>query len=224
MIFDRPAPTLTVPQQAALHQVLTDLSGPPEPGELTLEAAVLATFRSRSFPAAAADTTPGPAPHTSPWRRLAPHSPRLAAGLAAAAIVVGGAAAAYAGALPGPLQNLAHQAIGAPAAQRSAGRPPGGATHHRPGARPAGATTPARVPHSATTGPAHAQPQPGRRAHPSRPAHPAHGLPSAKPSPPPERSSHPVPPEPSRPASGSHLAQRNGSPSGNRPAGSSQAS
>jgi hypothetical protein len=222
MIFDRPTPTLTVPQQAALHRVLTDLSGPAEPGELTLEAAVLATFRSRSFPAV--DTTRSPASHASPGRRLAPHSPRLAAGLAAAAIVVGGAAAAYADVLPGPLQNLAHQAFDAPAARHSADRPPGAPAHHPPGARPAGAASPTRVPHSATAGPAHAHRQPGRRAHPSRPAHPAHGRPSAKPSPQPERSSHPVPPEPSRPANAGHPAQRSEPPGQSRPTSSSQAS
>lgn len=193
MIFDGPAPPRRETQRAALRQVLTDLSGPAEPGELTLEAAVLARFRSRVCPATHA--APGAAPHTSPWRRPAPHSPWLAAGLAAAAIVAGGAAAAYAGTLPGPLQNLAHQAIDAPAAHHPASRPPVGAAHHRPGTRPARATSPARTPHSATPASAHAHTQPEHRAHPSRPAHPEHGRPpSAKPS-------HPGQPQPGRPAS-----------------------
>jgi hypothetical protein len=221
MIFDRPAPTLTASQRTALHQVLTDLSGPAEPGELTLEVVVLATFRSRARPAA--DATPAPAADPS-WRRLAPHSPWLAAGLAAAAIVAGGTAAAYTGALPAQLQNLAHQTIDAPSAHRSASRPPDGGTQHQPGGRPAGAASPARVSHSATPGSAHAHRQPARRAHPSRPAHPGHARPSARPSPQPERSGHPVPPEPSRPANAGHPAHRSEPPGQSRPASSSQAS
>jgi hypothetical protein len=64
---------------------------------------------------------------------------RLAAGLAAATVCLSGTVAAYAGALPAPVQNLAHFAIGAPS-------PP--SARHRPG-RPA--TVPARSSASAST-------------------------------------------------------------------------
>jgi hypothetical protein len=44
---------------------------------------------------------------------------RLAAVLAAVGVVLGGTAAAYAGALPAPVQELAHHVLGAPAARHS---------------------------------------------------------------------------------------------------------
>ena len=215
MIFDRLSPALKAPQQAALRHVLTDLSGPAEPGDLTVEAAVLASFRSRVPPAAAAAA---PVPRTPVWQRFAPHSTRLAAGLVAAAIVAGGTAAAYAGALPGPLQDFAHQVIGAPAARHPSGHHPGGGPHLRPGATPAGATSPGRVPHSAAAGSAHAHPQPGGSAHSSRSAHPAQPRPSANSSPHPGRSSHPVPPQTSQPAGGSHPPQQGRSSRASQPA------
>jgi hypothetical protein len=218
MIFDRLSPTLKAPQQAALRQVLADLSGPAEPADLMAEAAVLTRFRSR-VPLAAAVVPGGPArvPYTSPWRQLAPHSPRLAAGLVAAAMVAGGTAAAYAGALPGPLQNFAHQVIDAPAARHRAGQQPGGSPHHQnPPPRP-GATSPGQARHSAAPGSARAHTQPGSSAHPSRSAHPAEPRPSANSSPHPGRSSHPVPPQASQPARGSHPARQGRSSRASRP-------
>jgi hypothetical protein len=203
MIFDRLTPALKAPQQAALRQVLADLSGPAEPGDLAVEAAVLARFRNRVPPAA----LPGPAPRMARWRRFAAHSRRLAAGLAAAAVVAGGAAAAYAGALPGPLQNFAHRVIDAPVARSPSGQQPGGVPHQRPGTTPARATSPGRAPHSAPPGPAHAHTQPGSDAHPSRPAHSSRPRPSANSSPHPARSSHPMPPQASQPARSSRPAQ-----------------
>ena len=53
-----------------------------------------------------------------------PGGARLGAALIAAAAGLGGAAAAYAGALPGPVQNIAHHMFGAPS--------PHGADLHRP--------------------------------------------------------------------------------------------
>lgn len=203
MVFDRLSPALKAPHQAALRQVLDDLSGPAEPGELAVEAAVLARFRSRVHPAAARAAVA----RTSPWRRFMPHSPRLAAGLAAVAIVAGGSAAAYAGALPVPLQNFAHRVIDAPAARHPSGQQPGGGRHHRPGGTPAGAAFPRQAPHSTPPGSAHARTQPVSSAHPSRSAHPAQPRPSANPGPRPGRSSHPVPPQASQPARESHPAQ-----------------
>jgi hypothetical protein len=58
---------------------------------------------------------------------------RLAVAAAAVALTAGGAAAAYAGALPAPLQRFAHAVIGAPPAARGAPRPDPG----RPAAPPA---------------------------------------------------------------------------------------
>lgn len=58
---------------------------------------------------------------------------RLAVAAAAVALTAGSAVAAYAGALPAPLQRLAHAVIGAPPAARGAPRPDPG----RPAAPPA---------------------------------------------------------------------------------------
>ena len=206
MIFDRLVPALKAPQQTALRQVLADLSGPAEPGELTVEAAVLARFRSRVHLAAAVSAAPAPVPRTPLWLRFAPHSPRLAAGLVAAAVVAGSTAAAYAGALPGPLQNFAHRVIDAPAGHPS-GQRPGGGPHHRPGATRAARKYSGHVPHSATPGSTHAHTHPGRDAHPSRSPHPVQPRPAANSSPHPGRSSHPVPPQASQPARGSRPPQ-----------------
>ncbi|MGH3395644.1 MAG: hypothetical protein ACRDPO_13240, partial [Streptosporangiaceae bacterium] len=46
-------------------------------------------------------------------------SARLGAAMAAVLVMLGGTVAAYAGALPGPIQNLAHRAIDAPPARTS---------------------------------------------------------------------------------------------------------
>lgn len=208
MTFDRHSPALKAPQQAALRQVLAELSAPAEPGELDVEAAVLASFRSRVPPAAAAGRHS--LPRRSLRRRFAPHARGLAAGLAAITIVAGGAAAAYAGVLPAPLQNFAHRVFDAPASPHPAAHHPGGGTPLPPGTTPARAVSPTKAPHSASPGPAHTHPQPRRAGHPSPPAHPA--WPSARPSPHPDRSSHPVPPsQASQPASRSHSP---GPPSG----------
>ena len=64
------------------------------------------------------ETQPGEPPPASRRRASWPPaqlSARLAAALAAVMIVLGGTVAAYAGALPGPIQELAHRTIDAPA-------------------------------------------------------------------------------------------------------------
>src|SRR6266542_2914589 len=99
-----------VPEQAYLvAEMLACLAGPAVPGELAGQAAARAAYAR-----AAAWAGRGAA---------AGVRARLAAGAAAAVLGLGGAAAAFAGALPGPVQDLAHQMIGAPPAGRApAGR------------------------------------------------------------------------------------------------------
>jgi hypothetical protein len=74
---------------------------------------------------------------------------RLAGVLAAIAAGTSAAAAAYAGALPGPVQDLAHVAIGAPSP-----RAPGASGRHQPGpVRPGSSAAPrARAAPPAVTG------------------------------------------------------------------------
>jgi hypothetical protein len=55
---------------------------------------------------------------------------KFAAALAAGAVGLGGVAAAYAGALPAGLQDLAHTTVGAPAADQSTAADHDKATHH----------------------------------------------------------------------------------------------
>jgi hypothetical protein len=224
MVFDRVPPPLNAsPQLAALHQVLADLSGPAEPGELAVEAAVLARFRSRVLPAAVSPAGPAPAPRTSPWTRFAPHSRRLAAGLVAAVIVAGGTAAAYAGALPRPVQDFAHRMIDAPAGRHPSGQQSGVVPRHQPGTTPAGTASPRQAPHSAAPGSAGAHTQPGRDGHPSGSAHSAQPRPSAEPSAHSGRSSHTVPPQASRPPNGSHSPHPNHGHGQSRPSQASRA-
>ncbi len=92
-------------------EMLAELAGPAEPGELAGEAAARFSFASSASPVRAS-------PASRPaWQRPWLSAPRagVAAGLVAAAVGLGGgAAAAYAGALPGPIQDFAHHMIGAP--------------------------------------------------------------------------------------------------------------
>ena len=95
--------------------LLAALNAGPEDGELTGHAQALAEFRHRGG-------SPGPSGYFR-HRRLI--TARLAVKVTAAAVAVavlgGAAAAAYAGALPTPVQRLAHNAIGAPAPKASHG-------------------------------------------------------------------------------------------------------
>ena len=95
--------------------LLAALNAGPEDGELTGHAQALAEFRHRGG-------SPGPSGYFR-HRRLI--TARLAVKVTAAAVAVavlgGAAAAAYAGALPAPVQRLAHNAIGAPAPKASPG-------------------------------------------------------------------------------------------------------
>jgi len=95
--------------------LLAALNAGPEDGELTGQAQALAEFRHRGG-------SPGPSGYFR-HRRLI--TARLAVKVTAAAVAVavlgGAAAAAYAGALPAPVQRLAHNAVGAPAPKASHG-------------------------------------------------------------------------------------------------------
>jgi hypothetical protein len=221
LILDGASPCPAAPPElAGLPELLADLSAPAEPGELALEAAVLARFRSRARTAGAPGVPRAPVPRKAPWRG-APRSPKLAAGLVVAAIGLGGAAAAYAGVLPAPLQDFAHRTLEAPAARPAPGHHPGVVPAQRPGAGsatpPAGqharrsaapgatagdrtrgtaahATTPA---HPATPGRAHPSPQPTRHPQPGPPARPT-GPP--RPIRPPQASQPPHPGRPPRPS------------------------
>jgi hypothetical protein len=124
------------PEQAhVVAEMLASLAGPAEPGDLAAESAARSAFARVVPPAARA----APADITQPDRRRAAEAPaprrrpsfwpparlsaQLAAFLAVVVIMLGGTVAAYAGVLPGPIQNLAHRTIGAPAAHiRPAGQ------------------------------------------------------------------------------------------------------
>jgi len=99
-----------MPGLQPVADVLAALRSGPTGDELAGEASVLAEFR-RSVGVASA-----PAPHR-PRRVTSLVGARAAVAAAVAALSLGGlATAAYAGMLPAPVQRLAHDTIGAPAA------------------------------------------------------------------------------------------------------------
>ena len=108
------------PEQAhVVAEMLASLAGPADPGDLAAEPALRAAFARAASPTA----SPGPASPAGPahpgrrrsWLPIR-LSARLGAALAAVLVMLGGTVAAYAGVLPGPIQNLAHRAIDAPPA------------------------------------------------------------------------------------------------------------
>ena len=129
------------PEQAhVVAEMLASLAGPADPGDLAAEPAVRSAFartvssaarRGPASPAVTAGPTspgrdqPGELPEDGRqpdrrWPRLPIRlSARLGAALAAVLVMLGGTVAAYAGVLPGPIQNLAHRAIDAPPAHTS---------------------------------------------------------------------------------------------------------
>jgi hypothetical protein len=115
-------PRGSAPQLRTLAETLTELTGKPGGDELDGEAETLAAFRNQ-FGA------PGPArrPHRrSRWLPSHPRPVRAAAAGAAALALGAFATAAYAGALPAPVQRLAHEIIAAPSpsVQPATGRSP----------------------------------------------------------------------------------------------------
>ncbi len=153
MIFDGRVIPPDAPQEMHdLQRMLTALAGPAEPGELAGEAAARATFIRLASPVGvslAASRPPAhqgtrrPAAHRVPRRRRARRA-GLAAALCAAAAVLASTAAAYAGVLPEPIQQMAHATVGAPAPRHPGSPVQAGSrsrhdTRHAPGpaSRPA---------------------------------------------------------------------------------------
>ncbi len=104
----------TTPHVEALADLLSAAAGPPSDRELAGQAAAIAAF-ARERPV-------GGHRHAAVARRRSMLATllgtKLAAAAAAAAVGFGGlAAAAYAGALPEPIQDFAHQTVGAPSAR-----------------------------------------------------------------------------------------------------------
>jgi hypothetical protein len=119
----------------AVAEMLADLAGPAEPGELAGEAAARLGLARTAFPAGISPAAQRSARRRRSWISV-PGAVRLGGALIAAAVGLGGAAAAYAGALPGPFQDLAHHLIGAPAVHRaSPPNPRPGPSTSWPGAR-----------------------------------------------------------------------------------------
>jgi hypothetical protein len=178
MIFDGRVIPPDAPQEMHdLQQMLAALAGPAEPGELAGEAAARAAFIRLASPAGVslgASRPPAyqgarrPASHRVPRRRRVRRARRragLAAVLCAAAAVLAGTAAAYAGVLPEPVQQMAHATVGAPA-PRHHGSPAqaGSGSRHETRHAPKPASRPAPRPgHVAAAGSAdHAKVPPPR--------------------------------------------------------------
>jgi hypothetical protein len=124
MIFERRPLRPGAPQEMHdLARMLAALADPAEPGELAGEAAALAAFRRLAPLAGTRPAAPRP---LRPWRSRPPARgrARLAATLIAAVAGLGGTTAAYAGVLPGPVQEMAHVTLGAPAPHHRGLHPP----------------------------------------------------------------------------------------------------
>ena len=165
----------SAPQLRPLAEALADLTARPGGDELDGEAETLAAFRDQF-------ATPGPVRQPrqveqprQPHQRRRAHQPRrrrprflprslpvrAAAAVRAVVLGLGGlATAAYAGALPAPVQQLAHEIIDAPA-------PPA-----QPATRPSPAAPAASYP----------SPAPSGRTHPTTASH-GHGKPGSHPTP-----------------------------------------
>jgi hypothetical protein len=119
------------PEVEALADLLSAAAGPPSDRELSGQTAATAAF-AREWDAGCHQR---PATATGRRSMLATLlGTKLAAAAAAGAIGFGGlAAAAYAGALPEPIQDFAHQTVGAPAASSDHTDPGSQGTAHRNG-------------------------------------------------------------------------------------------
>jgi len=103
-------PTGSAPELRPLAEALAELRARPASDELAGEAETLTAFRNQ-FGAARTIHRP---PARKPSRLSRPLLVKAATAAAAFLSLSGIAAAAYAGALPAPVQQLAHDAIGAP--------------------------------------------------------------------------------------------------------------
>jgi hypothetical protein len=133
-----------------LARMLAALAGPAEPGELAGEAAVRAAFSRAASPAGISPAARrlGRRRGIRRSRRPARYRARLATALIVAAAGLGSVLAAYTDVLPGPVQQLAHVTVAAPAPP-SPGRHSARASAHRtrsatprPGSSPASGPAP----------------------------------------------------------------------------------
>jgi hypothetical protein len=135
LVERRPLPPGAPPEMHDLARMLATLDGPAEPGELAGEAEALAAFGRSASPAGGRPAAVRPMRRS----RSRPRA-RIRAGLAAAvtALVAGvaGTAAAYAGALPDPVQEVARVMVGAPAPHHGGPQRPA-VPAPRPGTQPA---------------------------------------------------------------------------------------
>jgi hypothetical protein len=138
-----------------LARMLAALAGPAEPGELAGEAAVRAAFSRAASPAGISPAARRRR-HARRFRGPARSRIRLATALVVAVAGLASVFAAYTDVLPGPIQQLAHVAVAAPAPPGSG--PPRPLTDQaRPATRGAVQSSgqPARGPHHSTSpGPA----------------------------------------------------------------------
>ena len=156
---------------AVLPVMLADLNGPAGPDELTGEAAVLSRFKVCFPPVSTSSPAAAPAKRRSAWR--VSHRARLTGALAAAAFVFGGAAAAYAGVLPAPVQNFVHSVLPHVPSDGPASGHPASVTSH------ASRSTPVPVRHDAAEH--HGKAVHPRHAESHHQAGSAHGKPSGHP-------------------------------------------
>jgi hypothetical protein len=100
-----------------LAHMLAAMAGPAEPGELAGEAAVRAAFSRAAAPVGVSPAARRPVRHRRPRRSREPARSRvrLATVMVVAAAGLGSVLAAYTNVLPSPIQQLAHEAVAAPA-------------------------------------------------------------------------------------------------------------
>jgi hypothetical protein len=133
LLNGQPLPPDAPEQVRVVADMLVSLAGPPSLGELAGEAAARSAF-TRAASRAVVRRSARWRPSWLPARVSA----GLAAGLAAAVVGLGGAAAAYAGELPGPIQDLAHHMLHAlPARPASHPKPQPGKQKPHARSRPA---------------------------------------------------------------------------------------
>jgi len=115
MIFDRrPIPPGAPPEMHDLVRMLVAVAGSAESGDLAGETAALAAFSRLVPPASISSAASRPARR---WLSRWPVRARLplAAALVTTAAGLASITAAYVGVLPGPIQQMAHVTVGAPA-------------------------------------------------------------------------------------------------------------
>lgn len=115
MIFARhPIPPGAPPEMHDLARMLAAAAGSAEPGDLAGETTALAAFARLVSPASVSPAAMRPARRWLSGRPARARLP-LAAALVTAAAGLGSITVAYVGVLPGPIQQMAHVTVGAPA-------------------------------------------------------------------------------------------------------------